>query len=211
MDARTGQSRLNNTTGMVMGNKALRIARSIAGGSQNALKGGENLLPVFDALGNVVAYERSMDPAKLVGLQRDTHLGRMLGAWTGRIAEESMAEEFNRDLLKVIKKTYYDQAKDPKNKFVNVADKKNADPLVRDAWNALGWKIKADAAAIFGPDFLPVRADLVNDTIGYRAPGIADLWTGVSRWSPATQTKVKGMLIAVGGVNTYKLSISVEY
>ena len=137
VDARTGQSRLSNTTGMVMGNKALRIARSIAGGSQNALKWGENLLPVFDALGNVVAYERSMDPAKLNGLQRDTHLGRMLGAWTGRIAEESMAEEFNRDLLKVIKKTYDDQAKDPKNKFVNVADKKNADSLVRDALGAV--------------------------------------------------------------------------
>ena len=72
---------------------------------------------------------------------------------------------------------------------------------VRDAWNALGWKIKADAAAIFGPDFLPVRSDLVNDTIGYRAPGIADLWSGVSRWSPEAQTKVRGMLIAVGGVD----------
>ncbi len=160
-----------------MGNKALRIARSIAGGSQNALKGGENLLPVFDALGNVVAYERSMDPAQLNGLQQDTHLGRMLGTWTGRIAEESMAEEFNRDLLKVIKKTYDEQSKDtakyPGVKWINVADKKNTDPLVRDAWNALGWKIKANAAAIFGPDYLPVRADLVNDTIGYQVPGIA--------------------------------------
>ena len=96
-----------------MGNRALRIARSIAGGSKNALKGGENLLPVFDALGNVTAYERSMDPAQLNGLQRDTHLGRMLGAWTGRIAEESMAEEFNRDLLKAIKKTYDEQKADP--------------------------------------------------------------------------------------------------
>ena len=76
--------------------------------------------------------------------------------------------------------------------------------MVRDAWNALGWKIKADAAAIFGPDFLPVRSDLVNDTIGYRAPGIADLWSGVSRWSPEAQKNIRGMLIAVGGVNTYK-------
>ena len=40
VDARTGQSRLSNTTGMVMGHKALRIAKIIARGSQNALKGG---------------------------------------------------------------------------------------------------------------------------------------------------------------------------
>ena len=149
MDARSGQSRLGDTTGVVMGNKALRIARGSAGSSRNALKGNEYLLPVFDAAGAIVGYERSMDPAKLAGLQKDTHLGRMLGAWTGRIAEESMAEEFNRDLLKVIKQTYDLQSKDPVKypnvKWVNVADKKNVDPMVRDAWNALGWKIKADA------------------------------------------------------------------
>ena len=127
-----------------MGNKALRIARGSAGSSRNALKGNEYLLPVFDAAGSIVGYERSMDPAKLMGLQKDTHLGRMLGAWTGRIAEESMAEEFNRDLLKVIKQTYDLQSKDPMKypnvKWINVADKKNVDPMVRDAWNALGWR-----------------------------------------------------------------------
>ena len=89
VDARSGQSRLGDTTGVVMGNKALRIARGSAGSSRNALKGNEYLLPVFDAAGTIVGYERSMDPAKLMGLQKDTHLGRMLGAWTGRCSVQS--------------------------------------------------------------------------------------------------------------------------
>ena len=54
MDARSGQSRLGDTTGVVMGNKALRIARGSAGSSRNALKGNEYLLPVFDAAGAIV-------------------------------------------------------------------------------------------------------------------------------------------------------------
>ena len=205
VDAKTGRSHLNNTTGAVVGNKALRIARDIArAGSKNNLRLSEGLIPVMDHLGTVIGYERSMDQAKLNGLQRDTHLGRMLGVWTGRIAEETVAEQFNTDLLKVIKQTYDDQKNDPKVKFVNVADKSQKDPIIRDAWNTLGWKFKQDAAAIFGPDFMPVRNDLVYDTIGYRAPGVADLWTGVSRWSPETQTNIRNFLIAVGGVSTFK-------
>lgn len=205
VDARTGRSHLNNTAGSFMGKRALRISKSIAkAGSKNTMRPSEGLLPLYDFLGNVMGYEGSMDQAKLNGLQRDTHLGRMLGVWTGRIAEETVAEQFNTDLLKVIKRTYDDQKQDPKVRFVNVADKSQSDPIIRDAWNALGWKIKQDAAAIFGPDFLPVRADLVNDTIGYRAPGVADLWTGISRWSLANQARIKGMLIAIGGVRTFE-------
>lgn len=204
VDARTGQSRMGSTTGMLMGTRAWRIAKSVYTGSQNGSVQDESLMPVFDALGNITAYERALDPAKMAGLQRDTHLGRMLGVWAGRITEETVAEQFNRDLLDTLKKIYDAQRTERGAEFVNVADPKQGDATIKDAWDTLGWRIKKDAEAIFGKDFLPVRADMVNDAIGYRAPGIADLWTGVSRWSPETQRKVRETLIGIGGVNTFK-------
>lgn len=42
------------------------------------------MMPVYGGNGEVVAYERSLAPARLAALGRNTHLGEMIGAWAGR-------------------------------------------------------------------------------------------------------------------------------
>ena len=164
----------------------------------------------MDAAGSIVAYNRPMAPDKLAGLARDTHLGRMLGVWSGRILEETLADEYNKTLVQALK-TIHDEQTGPKatknrsDEFVNVADPENIDPVVRDAWNTMGWQIKQDAAEIFGrADYMPIRRDMINDAMGYRSAGVTDPWTGVTRFSPKAQAQIQKTMTLMLGNDAFK-------
>jgi hypothetical protein len=84
VDPRTGRSVTGTTAGVISG-KYLGIIqqrlRSVQRGPVEAL------LPVYDAQGQIIAYERHMTPQALAALERNTHMGEMLGAWKGRWPE----------------------------------------------------------------------------------------------------------------------------
>jgi hypothetical protein len=65
------------------------INRQLANQSQT----NENLPPVFDDTGKVVAFERAADPEKLAKLNRSTDLSQMIGVWRGRQMEEMLAQD----------------------------------------------------------------------------------------------------------------------
>lgn len=207
VDVRTGLSQGNDTQGHFYGEKAKALHQDLidSGMLTNSLAPDMHLLPVLNADGEVVAYELPMEQEMLAGLDRDTHLGRMLGVWAGRISEENEAGAYNADLLQVLKEIYDKQKGTRKAEFVNLADKDLKDKVYKDAWNTLGWKIKQDAAKIFGePDFFPVRRDMIEDAVGYRAAGLTDAWSGISRWSPETQERMRQAAVLVIGKNAYQ-------
>lgn len=208
VNARTGQL-LDGTAETLQGVRAQRIgmqAAAAATGSLDGIPAGEHLIPVFDGEGNVVAYDRPLARDKTMGLQKDTHLGRMLGVWAGRLLEEEAAHEFNKTLVETLHAQYEaDVEKGNASQYVNVADKKQTDPIIRDAWGTMGTRIKDDAAEIFGQEnFLPVRRDLVNDAIGYRPASITAMWTGQSRVSEPIRNAVKEIATALFKENAYR-------
>lgn len=204
VDARTGESKDSYTGGLVLG-KAQRAAQRRIGAPKDGLKPAERLLPIFDGDGAVVAYERSLRPEKLAAVNFDMHLGRMLGAWSGRILEESEADNFNHALVQTLKKIHDEQGSDRADEFVNAADPKIDDPVVRDAWNTLGWQIKADARKVFGAkDYFPVRRDMLNDALGYRAASVTDPWTGISRLSEKSQKAMMDAATFIMGKDAFK-------
>tara|TARA_R110002051_G_scaffold265548_1_gene325422 strand:- start:11886 stop:13376 length:1491 start_codon:yes stop_codon:yes gene_type:complete len=208
VNARTGQL-LEGTAETLQGVRAQRIGMqaSVAPvGSLDGIPAGEHLIPVFDGEGNVVAYDRPLARDKTMGLQKDTHLGRMLGVWSGRLLEEEAAHEFNRTLIETLHEVYEKDFADGRaGEYINVADKKQADPIIRDAWATMGTRIKDDATEIFGQEnFLPVRRELVNDAIGYRSASITDMWTGQSRVSEPIRNAVKEIATALFKENAYR-------
>lgn len=204
VDVRTGQSRTGNTAGMVVGPAAKRIKQAL-GAPKNGLVSSERLMPVYGVDGTVTAYERPMGANRLTALQRDNHLGRMLGVWSGRILEETEADRFNKDLVKTMKSIYDEQGQDRKREFVNIAGKGEKDAVYRDAWNSLGWKIKEDIAEEFGEaDFFPIRRDMIEDAVGYRAASITDPWDGTTRWSDTTKNNLVTAATALIGKDAYK-------
>jgi hypothetical protein len=208
VNARTGQL-LEGTAETLQGVRAQRIgmqAAAAAVGSLDGIPAGEHLIPVFDGEGNVVAYDRPLMKDKTMGLQKDTHLGRMLGVWSGRLLEEEAAHEFNRTLVETLHQTYEkDLAEGRGGEYINVADRSIEDPIIRDAWATMGTRIKDDATEIFGQEnFLPVRRELVNDAIGYRSASITDMWTGQSRVSEPIRNAVKEIATAIFKENAYR-------
>jgi hypothetical protein len=212
INAQTGTILNGTTAGAFFGKRAQRLgarAQALAGSNDNK-KPDLYLIPRFNEKDEVIGYERPMDPTKLSGLKRDTHLGRMLGVWAGRILEEEAASAFNTEMIKTmhdIWKSQTDPEKhDRSSEFDNVADPKHEDPIIRDAWKTLGWRFKADVKKMFGrEDFFPIRRDMVDDAIGFRKAGLTDFWTGSTRFSPGLQEGVKNFAQAFLGNRAYEL------
>lgn len=60
-----------------------------------------------------------------------------------------------------------------------------------------------------------VRKDMIKDIIGIRHPSVTDIWTGVSRWSPKTQERLRFLAESAFGLvgqkrNTYKYLYTAE-
>jgi hypothetical protein len=179
-------------------------------------RGNENLLPVFDAKGKTVAFERSIDPAMKERINGDSNLAKMIGAWRGRQAEEETAHVFNellaKELAAVYDKDMASKGKSARVEYVDINDPKELarDPVLRDAVGLLTVAARAQLEDAFNSKEFWVRKDMLNDALGYRASTVGDAWTGNSRWSPKTQEEVKKIAIAVFGNKAYQYLVNSE-
>jgi hypothetical protein len=208
VDAHTGQRLPGQTAGLIADYDSADIALSVGRarpGSLDNLPAGDYLLPIFDKEGKIAGHQRPMDPAHTEAMPMDDHLGRMLGVWMGRIVEENVADANNVALLEVLKETYdAARAKGDVSEFINVADPNQKDPVVRDAWGTMGWKMKQHAHEVFGKDELWVKRDQVEDAIGFRRASTTDAWTGISRWNEKTQQNIQKTAERLLGVHAFR-------
>lgn len=179
-----------------------RITKALARGE----RGNEPLLPVYDANGNVVAYEQSIDPNMLKHTEGDNHLARAIGVWRGRQVEEAKAQRFNDMLIENLHSMYENDIKmsaSNKSQYVNLLGSK-LDPVTADALKLMNSETRQKAESLFGPGELWVRRDMLNDALGYRAASVGDAWSGNSRWSPETLDTFKKAMLGVFGNRAYK-------
>lgn len=179
-----------------------RITKALARGE----RGNEPLLPVYDANGNVVAYEQSIDPNMLMHIEGENHLARAIGVWRGRQVEEAKAQRFNDMLIENLHSMYENDIKmsaSNKSQYVNLLGSK-LDPVTADALKLMNSETRQKAESLFGPGELWVRRDMLNDALGYRAASVGDAWSGNSRWSPETLDTFKKAMLGVFGNRAYK-------
>lgn len=147
IDPRTGRTSNEPIGGAIIGRKAKRMAAQ-RGRVVNNMIQTEALRPIFDGEGRIVAYERGIDRSVMEGIQIDEHMGRMLGVQSGRILEEELSNEFNKTLLKEMRRRYLADKKAGRlDEYVDLAQ--SNDPVHQDTWDTLGHGIKEDAAVIF--------------------------------------------------------------
>lgn len=179
-----------------------RITKALARGE----RGNEPLLPVYDANGNVVAYEQSIDPNMLKHIEGENHLARAIGVWRGRQVEEAKAQRFNDMLIENLYSMYKNDIKmsaSNKSQYVNLLGSK-LDPVTADALKLMNSETRQKAESLFGEGELWVRRDMLNDALGYRAASVGDAWSGNSRWSPETLDTFKKAMLGVFGNRAYK-------
>lgn len=185
-----------------------RITKALARGE----RGKEPLLPVYDANGNVVAYEQSIDPNMLKHIEGDNHLARAIGVWRGRQVEEAKAQRFNDMLIENLYSMYKDDLKmsaSNKSQYVNLLNS-NLDPVTADALKLMNSETRRKAESLFGQGELWVRRDMLNDALGYRAASVGDAWSGNSRWSPEVLNTFKRAMLGLLGNRAYKIVMGGE-
>ena len=180
----------------------------------------EPLLATYDAYGAPIAYERTLDPAMLARIDRDTHLASQIGVWRGRQVEEAKATALNNGAVDDLAKMYNDALKESRSnekEFIDVLDpaELKKDPVLAYVVKLLPRQLEVYCGNAFGiradgkPRFM-VRRDLVDDVLGYPKASIGDMWTGNSRWSPAVQTAVKDVLTSFMGNKAYAAAVNAE-
>lgn len=217
-NVRTTVNGVDAATGFTMGMTAGRITdRQLVAKIARDLgkeKGTENLLPIYNEMGVAVAFERSIDPAQLEQLQFDTHLAKNIGEWRGRQAEEQSGQVYNEYLIEALHKMWAtDQQRGTgKDQYVDLFDSKALakDPVLGDAVSLMTSQTKRSAQALFGKEHFWVRKDMLEDAMGYREASVGDVWTGTSRWSQATQDRVRDLAISTFGNEAYRYLVQAE-
>uniref|UniRef100_A0AAU6W029 RNA polymerase n=1 Tax=Pseudomonas phage Arace01 TaxID=3138526 RepID=A0AAU6W029_9VIRU len=214
-NVRQSASGVDSTTGITMAPTAGVITeaatiKKLLPGLKNE-KGSEPLMPVYDANGNVVALERSMNPDIVNKVATDGNLADVIGVWRGRQAEEALAQTFNEALIDNLKgmldQTIKTKGKSGLNEYVDLW--KSPDTVIQDSLKLMNRETRDYLKEKMGSEFL-VRSDMLDDAIGYRSATIGDAWTGNSRWDPKTQETVKKLAISVFGNQAYQKFVNGE-
>lgn len=170
----------------------------------------ENLVAVYNENGEIVAFERSLDPVQLERVRENSQLHKMLGVWRGRQVEEETAGIYNTQLIDRLDEMYKkDLAAGKGAEYVNIFSDK--DRVLRDAVRLLPQEARDQMQNITGlEDTFMVRRDMLNDALGYRTASIGDPWTGNSRWSQETQDTLKKLALGLVGNKAYQYALNSE-
>jgi len=191
-------------------NTVRQIERQIANQTQTR----ENLLPVWDENGQLVAYERAADVSKLSGLNRSTNLAKMIGVWRGRQAEELLAQEVNKELVDNLHEIWQIGMQEGRQKeFVNIAElgSNSADDRVLiEATNLIPRQARDYIKDTFGTGEFWVRRDMLLDTFGARQASVGDLFSGKTRWNPKIASEFEKISVGIFGKNAYVGMVSTE-
>lgn len=208
VDPVTGFSLELHGAGRITGKQEVRRAKA------NIRRNGvqkEALLPVFDDRGDVIAYERSLDPDQLQKLDKETDLSRVLGIWRGRQAEEAITGRFNVEVVNNLKAIWDKKEAGASEEFINLLDEKShKDKVIADAVSLFTPDMRRLIKDTFGADGFMVRKDMIDDVIGYRSASVGDVWTGNTRLDPKTIKVAENVLTAVFGKDAYKHLVTAE-
>jgi hypothetical protein len=180
---------------------------------RNQSQTSENLLPVFDDKGRIVAFERAADPSQLQKLNRSTDLAAMIGVWRGRQAEELLAQEVNKQLVDNLYEIWKQGEREGrKGEFVNIAklDPRTDDRVLIEAVNLIPNQAASYIKSVFGPDRFMVRRDMLLDTFGARQASVGDLFSGHTRWSPKIASEFEKYAAGIMGKKAYPILVGGE-
>ena len=172
---------------------------------------GEDLVPLFDAGGNIYGFERTIDPALLNDtkyIEPVTDYAKLLGIQEGRNIEEKLIQEFNTSVVDLLHNQYEDGKNFKEKDFVNLYEVK--DPTIKNIVQMLPRDVKSHIEDLYGKNTFYVLRSEVNDVIGYHSASITDSWTGETRLPPAVQAGIVKFCETIMGDKAFKYLKTIE-
>lgn len=208
VDHLTGRSLAENVGTMVSNDYVLnRVTQEkqgygLAAGSKLAM------IPVFNAEGAVIGYERPFEPSMVKKhFKGRPDLAVSIGMWMGRQAEEEIAKVFNEQVVDAVV-GLWDKHKDGERakEFVDISDP-NAPKTLVDAWNSIPRETRKLLKTKFSDGPVMVRGDMLNNTVGYRSASVADAFSGMSDLPEDVQKAIVYTASALLGKNAYRILV----
>jgi hypothetical protein len=201
------------TTGLVAGRildrfKIATFARSMNGEPS----GTEVLLPVYSDVGQVIAFERAVDPTQLQRIKPSSNLADMIGVWRGRQLEEGFAQTTNETLVDRLYQMHRDDLRasaSNQSKYINLFDGGNS-AVIRDAVSLFSDETMEYIRDKFGTEFW-VRRDQVDNAVGYRMASVRDLFDAEkSPLSTNAQANLKKALVGLTSPEVFRYLVQGE-
>ena len=175
--------------------------------------GSEQLIPVFNATGDVVAFERSMDAKIQKMVYSHNELFHDIGVTSGRQYEERAAKAYNKQAAAALASMYKkDSSNARRNEYVNLNSKEaRENAIIRDALNRIPDSVYEDLTDAFENGEVFIRRDMLNDALGYVSASVTDPLTGITRMSPEVAKVMRDTLITIMGKGAYRYLRNGEY
>lgn len=172
---------------------------------------GPQMLPVFNPAGDIIAYERPVEPAMLQRFHKSRgHLAEAIGAWMGRQAEEAMAGDLNDRVIEAFHgKWLQDKAEGREKEYVRI-DLGKRSAVIKDTWDSVPRQTQDKFRKAFEGQGVMIRKDLIDNGLGYRAPSVSDIFSGTTNLTPETRKALENIAFALAGKHAYTLLVTAE-
>lgn len=174
-------------------------------------KNGEDLIPLFDAGGNIYGFERTIDPDLLQDpryLNPVTDYAELLGIQEGRNVEEALVQEFNNNIVDLVHDQYKSKKNSSDQDYVDLYEVD--DPVIKNVVQMLPRNVKEYIKSVYGGDHFYVLRSEVDDVIGYHSASIVDPWTGESNMPAPVQKAMMNFFTFFMGDNAYRYLKTIE-
>lgn len=126
-------------------------------------------IPVLDKRGTIVGYEYAVNKAERnARLDTDSDFANVLGTWRGRVFEEMVGKQINRELVNMLYDTYVEDVKKFHIRSHIVIDGNSTDPYIQDVYRMIPPEMKEQIKEVFPDGKLRVRRDLLDNALGMR-------------------------------------------
>ncbi|ACL81328.1 N4 v-RNAP-like protein [Silicibacter phage DSS3phi2] len=198
VDTNTGLTVGNSVAGLITGDSSVdRILQNQLNPNTVLENEQEALMPVFAGDGSVLGFERSIsEEMQNLHLGREENLAVMLGAWAGRQVEESLADQYNKQLVDELHKLWEKRPNGTDAEFEDM--KRSSDKIYQESWKLIPQSTKNYIESKFEGRFMVPRS-MVNLAVGYREPSITDMWSGKTRIPKPLQAAIVASTEAIMG------------
>lgn len=171
---------------------------------------GSGLAPVFNSRGEVVGYERMIPTAmQTAHTKTSADLFAAVGMWEGRLHEELLAAEMNKQVADKVHDSWLDGKRmNREAEYVDVS--KSTDPIIADSWAAIPEATKTYLKELFGDEPIMVRKDMANNVLGYRNPSVRDLFTTDGKLDRKVKEHLRVAAIGFFGKSAFKYMSAAE-
>lgn len=170
----------------------------------------EGLIALRNKKGQIVGWERSVNAKMRKVVEENHRLDQMLGAWSGRHAEESLSQELNRELVKRLYKIWKDRDSSDTADFIDLSDPNLENEIWKDAYSMIPRETKDQISGIFGSEGFRVRKDMIDNAVGYRNMTVGAVFDGPTRLNDTFKEGIADFTTAIAGKNAYKYLVNGE-